>query len=52
VFSYTLSRWQLVSKVNHHPGLGDHRPTAMMDAMLALLPEDEVPGSLVLGLFQ
>ena len=51
VSSYTLSRWQRVSKVIHHPGLGDRRPTALMDAMLALLPEDEVPGSLFLGLF-
>ena len=51
VASYTLSRWQRVSKVIHHPALGDRRPTALMDAMLALLPEDEVPGSLFLGLF-
>jgi hypothetical protein len=51
VSSYTLSRWQRVSKVIHHPALGDRRPTALMDAMLALLPEDEVPGSLFLGLF-
>ena len=40
VFSYTLSRWQKVSKLIHHPGLGDVRPTALMDVMLALLPED------------
>ena len=51
VSSYTLSLWQRVSKLIHHPGLGDRRPTALMDAMLALLPEDEVPGSLFLGLF-
>ena len=36
VSSYTLSRWQRVNKLIHHP---------------ALLPEDEVPGSLFLGLF-
>ena len=48
VSSYTLSHWQRVSKVIHHP---DRRPTALMDSMLALLPEDEVPGSLFLGLF-
>ena len=40
-----------MTKVIHHPALGDQRPTAMMDYMLALLPEDEVPGSLFLGLF-
>jgi len=51
VSSYTLSHWQQVSHVIHHPGLGDRHPTALMDAMLALLPEDEVPGSLFLGLF-
>ena len=51
VSSYTLTRWQRVTKVIHHPALGDRRPTAMMDSMLALLPEDEVPGSLFLGLF-
>ena len=51
VSSYILSRWQKVSKLIHHPGLGDCRPTALMDTMLALLPEDETPGSLFLGLF-
>ena len=39
VSSYTLSRWQKVSKLIHHPGLVDRRPTALMDSMLALLPE-------------
>lgn len=51
VSSYTLSCWQRVNKLIHHPALGKRRPTAFMDAMLALLPEDEVPGSLFLGLF-
>ena len=51
VSSYTLSRWQKVSKLIHHPGLGDRRPTALMDAMLALLPEDKKPGCLSQGLF-
>ena len=51
VSPYTLPCWQRVAKLIHHPGLGDGRPTALMDAMLALLPEDEVPGSLFLGLF-
>ena len=31
--------------------MGDHRPTALRDAVLALLPEDEIPGSLFLSLF-
>ena len=51
VSSYTLSCWQKVSKLIHHSGLGDRSPTALMDAMLALLPEDEKPGCLFLGLF-
>ena len=52
VSSYTLSSWQKVSKQIHHPGLGDRRPTALMDAMLALLPEDKKPGCLFQGLFR
>ena len=52
VTSYTLSCWQKVSWLIHHPGLGDRRPTALMDTMLALLPEEETPGySQFLGLF-
>ena len=51
VSSYTLSNWQKVSKLIHHPGLGDHRPTALMDAMLAPVQEDEKPGCLFQGLF-
>ena len=51
VSSYTLSRWQRINKLIHHPALGDRRPTALMDTMLALMPDDEVPGSLFLGLF-
>ena len=51
VSSYTLSRWQKVSKLIHHPGLGDRRPTALMDAMLAPVQEDEKPGCLFQGLF-
>ena len=51
VSSYTLSRWQRINKLIHHPALGDRRPTALMDTMLALMPDGEVPGSLFLGLF-
>ncbi len=48
---YTLLRWLRVNKLIHHPSLSDQRPTALMDPMLALLPDDEVPGSLFLGWF-
>ena len=51
VCSYTLSRWQRFSQLIHHPSLRDQRPTALMDDMLALLHDGEVPGSLFLGLF-
>ena len=51
VYSYTLSCWQKVSRLIHHPGLGDCRPTALIYTMLALLLEDDTPGSLFLGLF-
>ena len=51
VSSYTLSCWQKVSRLIHHPGLGDCRPTALIYTMLALLLEDDTPGSLFLGLF-
>ena len=47
VSSYTLSRWQKVSKLIHHPGLGERRPTALMEAMLALLPEDDPHANLL-----
>ncbi len=45
VSSYTLTRWQRINKLIHHPALGDRRPTALMDAMLTLLPDDEVPSA-------
>ena len=48
---YTLSCWQKVSRLIHHPGLGDCRPTALIYTMLTLLLEDDTPGSLFLGLF-
>jgi len=51
VSSYALTDWQRVNKILHHPALGDRRPTALMDAMLALLPDNEVPGKIFLGLF-
>ena len=51
VSSHTLLHWQRINKLIHHPALGDRRPTALMDTMLALWPDDEVPGSLFLGLF-
>ena len=48
VSAYTLLHWQRVSKLIHHPALGDQSHTPLMDAMLALLLVDEAPGSLFL----
>jgi hypothetical protein len=36
--SFKPSKWEQVSKLLHFPDLGDRRPTALMDAMLATLP--------------
>ena len=33
VSSYTLLHWQRVSKLIHHPALGDQHPTTLMYAM-------------------
>jgi hypothetical protein len=38
--SFKPSKWEQVSKLLHFPDLGDRRPTALMDAMLATLPTD------------
>jgi hypothetical protein len=41
--SFKPSKWEQVSKLLHFPDLGDRRPTALMDAMLATLPPDASP---------
>jgi hypothetical protein len=38
VSSFAPSKWEQVSRLLHFPDLGDRRPTALMDAMLASLP--------------
>jgi hypothetical protein len=49
--SYAKSKWQLAYSLIDHPDLGDRRPSVMMDAMLALLPPEESPGTLFLAHF-
>jgi hypothetical protein len=49
--SYAKSKWQLAYSLIDHPDLGDRRPSVMMDAMLALLPPEEQPGTLFLAHF-
>ena len=45
------SPWQLAFQILHHPGLGDLRPSQLLDAMMALLPAGEQPGYLFKALF-
>jgi hypothetical protein len=49
--SYTKSRWRLVFELFDHPDLGDRRPSELMDALLALLSPNEIPGDLFMGQF-
>ena len=48
---HTPTRWELVDQLLDHPGLGDQRPSTLMTAMLAKLPEDHTACDLFLGLF-
>lgn len=45
---FGLSKWQMVARIVEHPGLGDNRPSALMNELLALLPVEEKPGPLFL----
>jgi hypothetical protein len=49
--SYQKSLWQRMFELLDMPDLGDRWPSVLMDAMLALLPEDEEPNRLFLTLF-
>jgi hypothetical protein len=49
--SYQKSSWQKTFELLDMPDLGDRRPSALMDAMLALLPVDVPPNRLFLALF-
>lgn len=51
VKSFAPSKWQQIFLLLHHPDIGDRRPSHLMDAMLALLPEGETPGLIFQGLF-
>jgi len=48
---YAPSKWQLVYQLIDHPGIGDQRPSQLLDSMLALLPPGETPGLLFQGHF-
>jgi hypothetical protein len=49
--SFQKSPWQKTFELLEMPDLGDRRPSVLMDAMLALLPEDVQPNRLFLALF-
>jgi hypothetical protein len=49
--SFQKSPWQRTFELLDMPDLGDRRPSVMMDAMLALLPDDVEPNRLFLALF-
>jgi len=48
---FAPSKWQQVNQLLDHPGIGDLRPSQLLDNMLALLPPGEPPGLLFQGLF-
>jgi hypothetical protein len=51
VSSYAQTKWQLANKLLDVPDLGDHRPSALMDRMMSLLPAGEKPGVLFQALY-
>jgi hypothetical protein len=49
--SYQKSPWQRTFELLDMPDLADRRPSVLMDAMMALLPDDVEPNRLFLALF-
>jgi hypothetical protein len=48
---YTQSKWSRMFQLIHHPGLGDQRPSQLMDKMLALLSAGTKPDEVFMGLY-
>jgi hypothetical protein len=48
---YEPDEWECAARLLHMRELGDMKPSQLMDAMLALLPDDEVPGVLFKSVF-
>jgi hypothetical protein len=48
---YTQTKWARMFQLIHHPGLGDQRPSQLMDKMLALLSAGTKPDEVFMGLF-
>jgi hypothetical protein len=51
VQSFGPTTWQLCNKLIDHPGLGDGRPTQLMNEMQALLPPGEPAGLIFQALY-
>ena len=51
VHRFMATKWNLAYQILGHPGLGDLRPTQLLDAMMALLPPGEQPGIIFQALF-
>jgi hypothetical protein len=49
--SHGRSKWKLANQLLDHPALGDNRPSALMDSMLAILPPGEQAGVVFLAMF-
>ena len=49
--SFKPSVWRQVAAIIHYPDIGDGRPSHLLDAMVALLPEEEPQGKIFQGLF-
>ena len=49
--SYGPTLWQLCNKLIDHPGLGDSRPSQLMNEMQALLPPGEPAGLLFQAMY-
>jgi len=48
---FAPSKWQQAYQVIHHPGIGDLRPSQLLDSMLSLLPVGEQPTILFQALY-
>ena len=48
---FAATKWSLAFQILGHQGLGDLRPSQLLDAMMALLPAGEPPGIILQALF-
>ena len=48
---FAATSWSLAFQVLNHPGIGDLKPSQLLDSMMALLPADEPAGKIFQALF-